>query len=81
MESIIAIIKQYAMKAQSGLSGIQATLVSLFIDYVVNQIKKLWQKREVKKEFDQKLEAYESSVKDESLSKEKKDENLDSFLK
>ena len=81
MDQIIALIKQYAMKAQSGLSGIQATLVSLFINYVVNQVKKLWQKHEVKKEFEQKIEAYESSFKDESLSEDKKNEALDSFLK
>lgn len=81
MESIIALFKKYAVKAQSGLSGFQAVLIELFIKYVVNHIKKIWQKREVKKAFDKKLDVYEASAKDESLSEDKKNEALDNFLK
>lgn len=62
MEKIIALIQKYAMKAQSGLSGIQATLISLFIEYVVNHIKKLWKSREFNDQAEEKLQKYKEEI-------------------
>lgn len=80
MQSFITMLKLIGTTATAQLSGPKAWLASIVIKIVIFFLDYLKIKHELKKQFDQKLKDYETAQSTE-LTKEKKDEALDNFLK
>lgn len=78
--SPLSFVKLLGSQAVAQLSGPKAWLASLLYKAVIFVLDYFRMKHELKKQFEEKLAAYEKS-KTEPLTEEKKDEALDNFLK
>lgn len=81
MNSFITILKAIGTQATAQLSGPKAWLASIVIKIVIFFLDYFKVKHELKKQFDEKLKAYEASKANPNLTEKEKDENLDNFLK
>lgn len=81
MNQFLSFIELIGKQATAQLSGPKAWLYALLYKAVIFLLDYFKTKHELKKEFQAKLEAYEKSKLDQNLTKEKKDEALDDFLK
>lgn len=78
--SPLSFVKLLGSQAVAQLSGPKAWLASLLYKAVIFVLDYFRMKHELKKQFEEKLAAYEKS-KQEPLSNEQKDAALDDFLK
>lgn len=81
MNRLLSALKVFGTQAAAQFSGPKAWVYSLLYKAAIFILNYWKAKHELKKQFEEKLEAYEKSKADQTISEEKKDEDLDSFLK
>lgn len=81
MESFFTAIKALGAAAISQMSGPKAWLASIVFKVVIFVLDYFKVKHELKKQFEEKLRAYEADKANALLTEKEKDESLDRFLK
>lgn len=81
MESFFTAIKALGAAAISQMSGPKAWLASIVFKVVIFVLDYFKVKQELKKQFEEKLNAYEADMANALLTEKEKDESLDRFLK